>query len=74
MNLVTLAANENLADASNMLIYSAMAVYALAFLAHIAEWVLGSRSKVARTSAALGREETGTEPAAGDEAAVPHQR
>lgn len=70
MNLVTLAANENLADASNMLIYSAMAVYALAFLAHIAEWVLGSRSKVARTSAALGREETGTEPAAGDEAAA----
>src|SRR5690606_42154870 len=32
--------------------------------------VLGSRSKVARTSAALGREEPGTEPAAGDEAAA----
>jgi cytochrome c-type biogenesis protein CcsB len=52
---VTLAAatNENLANISNVLIYSAMAVYTLAFLAHIAEWVLGSRSKVGRTAAAL---------------------
>ncbi|MCH0541397.1 c-type cytochrome biogenesis protein CcsB [Streptomyces sp. MUM 203J] len=30
-----------------------MAVYTLAFLAHITEWVLGSRSKVGRTAAAL---------------------
>ncbi|NJQ03770.1 c-type cytochrome biogenesis protein CcsB [Streptomyces sp. PLAI1-29] len=30
-----------------------MAVYTLAFGAHIAEWVLGSRSKVGRTAAAL---------------------
>ncbi|AXK37251.1 c-type cytochrome biogenesis protein CcsB [Streptomyces armeniacus] len=30
-----------------------MAVYTLAFFAHIAEWVFGSRSKVARTAAAL---------------------
>src|SRR6478609_2486796 len=30
-----------------------MAVYTLAFFAHIAEWVLGSRSKVGRTAAAL---------------------
>ncbi|WP_416069696.1 c-type cytochrome biogenesis protein CcsB [Streptomyces sp. AK02-01A] len=30
-----------------------MAVYTLAFFAHIAEWLLGSRSKVARTAAAL---------------------
>jgi cytochrome c-type biogenesis protein CcsB len=45
--------NENLAEISNYLIYSAMAVYTLAFVAHIAEWVFGSRSKVARTAAAL---------------------
>ncbi|GLF97438.1 c-type cytochrome biogenesis protein CcsB [Streptomyces yaizuensis] len=52
---MTLAAatNENLAQISNNLIYSAMAVYILAFLAHIGEWVFGSRSKVGRTSAAL---------------------
>ncbi|MFI5807877.1 c-type cytochrome biogenesis protein CcsB [Streptomyces sp. NPDC051561] len=43
---------------SNVLIYSAMAVYTLAFLAHIAEWTFGSRSRVGRTAAAL------TEPAA----------
>ncbi|GAA2259758.1 c-type cytochrome biogenesis protein CcsB [Streptomyces amakusaensis] len=58
---MTLAAatNENLAQISNTLIYSAMAVYTLAFLAHIAEWVFGSRSKVGRTAAAL----TATAPA-----------
>jgi cytochrome c-type biogenesis protein CcsB len=52
---VTLAAatNENLASLSNTLIYSAMAVYTLAFFAYIAEWLFGSRSKVARTAAAL---------------------
>ncbi|MEV4438040.1 c-type cytochrome biogenesis protein CcsB [Streptomyces sp. NPDC049577] len=50
------AANENLAHISNVLIYSAMAVYTLAFLAHIAEWVFGSRSAVARTAAAIGAE------------------
>ncbi|QPL93656.1 c-type cytochrome biogenesis protein CcsB [Streptomyces clavuligerus] len=52
---MTLAAatNENLAQISNTLIYSAMAVYTLAFLAYIAEWVFGSRSKVGRSSAAL---------------------
>lgn len=57
MNLaaVSLAAetNESLAQLSNSLIYSSMAVYTLAFLAHIAEWVFGSRSKVGRTAAAL---------------------
>jgi len=47
------ANNENLAEISNVLIYSAMAVYTLAFLAYIAEWIFGSRSKVARTAAAL---------------------
>ncbi|MEU3945853.1 c-type cytochrome biogenesis protein CcsB [Streptomyces sp. NPDC029526] len=38
---------------SNVLIYSAMAVYTLAFFAYIAEWIFGSRSKVARTASAL---------------------
>ncbi|MDG9690993.1 c-type cytochrome biogenesis protein CcsB [Streptomyces mutabilis] len=47
------ATNENLANASNTLIYSAMAVYTLAFFAYIAEWLFGSRSKVGRTAAAL---------------------
>ncbi|MGR6537075.1 c-type cytochrome biogenesis protein CcsB [Streptomyces rochei] len=52
---MTLAAatNENLANVSNTLIYSAMAVYTLAFFAYIAEWLFGSRSKVGRTAAAL---------------------
>ncbi|MFD7443775.1 c-type cytochrome biogenesis protein CcsB [Streptomyces sp. NPDC059909] len=52
MNLAA-ATNESLAEFSNVLIYSSMAVYTLAFLAHIAEWVFGSRSKVGRTAAAL---------------------
>lgn len=47
------ATNENLANISNTLIYSSMAVYTLAFFAYIAEWLLGSRSKVGRTAAAL---------------------
>jgi cytochrome c-type biogenesis protein CcsB len=55
--------NESFAQLSNYLVYSAMAVYTLAFLAHIAEWLFGSRSKVARTSAALAA------PAAGASAA-----
>ncbi|MGA4840323.1 c-type cytochrome biogenesis protein CcsB [Streptomyces sp. G45] len=55
MNATTLAAatNENLAQISNVLIYSAMAVYLLGFFALMAEWLFGSRSKVARTAAAL---------------------
>ncbi|MFD6414727.1 c-type cytochrome biogenesis protein CcsB [Streptomyces sp. NPDC060194] len=53
MNLAAATTNESLANISNTLIYSAMAVYTLAFLAHIAEWTLGSRSKVGRTAAAL---------------------
>ncbi|MEV7424766.1 MULTISPECIES: c-type cytochrome biogenesis protein CcsB [unclassified Streptomyces] len=52
MNLAA-ATNENLANTSNVLIYSSMAVYMLAFFAHIAEWLFGSRSKTARTAAAL---------------------
>jgi cytochrome c-type biogenesis protein CcsB len=47
------ATNEHLANISNTLIYSAMAVYTLAFFAYIAEWLFGSRSKVARTANAL---------------------
>ncbi|GHF86918.1 c-type cytochrome biogenesis protein CcsB [Streptomyces griseosporeus] len=47
------ATNEHLASISNTLIYSAMAVYTLAFFAYIAEWIFGSRSKVGRTAAAL---------------------
>ncbi|MGW4392333.1 c-type cytochrome biogenesis protein CcsB [Streptomyces sp. NPDC004685] len=52
MNLAA-ATNENLAHISNVLIYSSMAVYLLAFFAHMAEWLFGSRSKVGRTAAAL---------------------
>lgn len=52
MNIAA-AANETLAHNSNLLVYSAMAVYTLAFVAHMSEWVFGSRSKVARTAAAL---------------------
>ncbi|MFR9796729.1 c-type cytochrome biogenesis protein CcsB [Streptomyces sp. MS06] len=47
------ATNEHLAHISNTLVYSSMAVYTLAFLAYIAEWLFGSRSKVGRTAAAL---------------------
>lgn len=63
MNLAA-ATNENLANISNVLIYSSMAVYTLAFLAFIAEWVFGSRSKVGRTAAALtARDTTAAAPA-----------
>ncbi|MFG1988192.1 c-type cytochrome biogenesis protein CcsB [Streptomyces albidoflavus] len=64
MNLAA-AANENLAQYSNWLVYSSMAVYTLAFFAHIAEWVLGGRSKVGRTAAALsgGQGEKAAAPA-----------
>ncbi|GAA3374051.1 c-type cytochrome biogenesis protein CcsB [Streptomyces sannanensis] len=51
--IIAAATNESLAQISNVLIYSSMAVYTLAFFAHIAEWLFGSRSKVARTAAAL---------------------
>ena len=59
MNLAAAGTNEQLAQISNVLIYSAMAVYVLAFCAHCAEWVFGSRSKVARTAAALTAEKDG---------------
>jgi cytochrome c-type biogenesis protein CcsB len=50
---IAAAVNENFANYSNYLIRSAMFVYALAFLAHLAEWVFGSRSRIAVQSAAL---------------------
>ncbi|MDT7802240.1 MAG: hypothetical protein QOI78_5673, partial [Actinomycetota bacterium] len=53
MNTLAAAVNENFANYSNYLIRSAMFVYALAFLAHLTEWVFGGRSKVAVQSAAL---------------------
>ncbi|EYT84651.1 MULTISPECIES: c-type cytochrome biogenesis protein CcsB [unclassified Streptomyces] len=64
------ATNENLAHTSNALIYSSMAVYTLAFLAYIAEWLFGSRSKVARTAAALTATEQQAAGAAGPAVAV----
>ncbi|MFD9332817.1 c-type cytochrome biogenesis protein CcsB [Streptomyces sp. NPDC060028] len=63
MTPLAAAANENLAHISNVLIYSSMAVYTLAFLAHIAEWIFGSRSKVGRTAAALTGAKTADAPA-----------
>ncbi|GGY40445.1 c-type cytochrome biogenesis protein CcsB [Streptomyces tanashiensis] len=55
--------NESLARMSDLLIYSSMAVYTLAFFAHIAEWVFGSRSKVGRTAAALTQQAPAAAPA-----------
>ncbi|RAJ57348.1 cytochrome c-type biogenesis protein CcsB [Streptomyces sp. Amel2xB2] len=66
MNIAAAGTNENLAEISNYLIYSAMAVYTLAFVAYIAEWVFGSRSKVARTAAALGARGGADASATGD--------
>ncbi|WP_240649354.1 c-type cytochrome biogenesis protein CcsB [Streptomyces sp. Z26] len=72
MTILAAAQNENLAEISNYLIYSAMAVYVLAFSAHIAEWVFGSRSKVARTAAALTATGADSDPdPAADTAAAP---
>ena len=64
---IAAGANEHLAQLSNYLVYSAMAVYTLAFVAYIAEWTFGSRSKVARTAAELGAAKS-TAPAAGEKA------
>jgi cytochrome c-type biogenesis protein CcsB len=58
------AVNENFANYSNYLIRTAMFVYALAFLAHLAEWVFGGRSKVAVQSAALTGQSTAATGAA----------
>ncbi|HET6636361.1 MAG TPA: c-type cytochrome biogenesis protein CcsB [Streptomyces sp.] len=56
-DLAAATTNESLAQLSNYLIYSAMAIYVLAFVGHIFEWTFGSRSKVARTAAALTKKE-----------------
>ncbi|MFF0591002.1 c-type cytochrome biogenesis protein CcsB [Streptomyces sp. NPDC003781] len=63
MNLAA-ATNEHLANVSNTLIYSSMAVYTLAFFAYIAEWLFGSRSKVGRTAAALTTDNAGAKAGA----------
>ncbi len=70
MTPLAAAANENLAQISNYLVYSSMAVYTLAFLAHIAEWIFGSRSKVGRTAAALTGAGAGADAGAADAPAV----
>ncbi|MEU5140056.1 c-type cytochrome biogenesis protein CcsB [Streptomyces sp. BBFR25] len=69
MNLAA-ATNEHLANVSNTLIYSSMAVYTLAFFAYIAEWLFGSRSKVGRTAAALTNGAAGAKAGAGSGPAV----
>ena len=61
---LALAGSQNLAQISNYLIYSAMAVYLLAFLAYCVEWTFGGRSRVARQSAALTAKPGGTLAAA----------
>lgn len=57
-------ADQDLAQLSNWLMYSAIAVYLLAFVAACAEWAFGSRGKVARASARLADEAKPTETAA----------
>ncbi|NEA66470.1 c-type cytochrome biogenesis protein CcsB [Streptomyces sp. SID12488] len=64
------ATNEHLANISNTLIYSAMAVYTLAFFTYIAEWIFGSRSKVSRTAAALTAKPAGAAGAKAPEVTV----
>ncbi|NJQ08007.1 c-type cytochrome biogenesis protein CcsB [Streptomyces lonarensis] len=52
------------------MIYTAMVVYALAFIAYITEWIFGSRSRVSRTATALTAQGAGaTGKGAGDAAA-----
>ncbi len=51
--LAAAAIDTRFANISNVLVYSAMAVFLLAFLAYAAEWTFGGRSRVARQSAAL---------------------
>jgi cytochrome c-type biogenesis protein CcsB len=51
--VLAMTVNTAFANWSNYLIYSAISVYLLAFLAYCAEWTFGGRSTVARQSAAL---------------------
>ena len=54
MTLIADAAIDNsFANISNVLIYSSMAVYLIAFIAYAAEWTFGGRSRIARQSAEL---------------------
>ncbi|MEY9849925.1 cytochrome c-type biogenesis protein CcsB [Streptacidiphilus sp. BW17] len=53
MFLADAAIDTRFASISNDLIYSAMAVFLLAFLAYACEWTFGGRSRIARQSAAL---------------------
>jgi len=59
---------EYLAQISNNLVYSSIAVYTLAMLAFAGEWAFGSRSRVGRSAALVGvgatAEGTGAMPAA----------
>lgn len=48
--------NENLAQFSNVLMYSAIAVYLMAFFAYCMEWTFGSSGAVAKRSADLSIE------------------
>jgi len=50
---VSVGANENLAQFSNVLIYSAIAVYLMAFFAYCMEWTFGSTGAVAKRSAEM---------------------
>jgi cytochrome c-type biogenesis protein CcsB len=70
VNIAAAGTNESLAEISNYLIYSAMAVYTFAFVAYIAEWAFGSRSKVARTAAALSPQHAEREKGEGQDAAA----
>jgi cytochrome c-type biogenesis protein CcsB len=63
--IIAAAVNENFANYSNYLIRSAMFVYALAFLAHLAEWVFGGRSRIAVQSAALAADGAAADAAQG---------
>ncbi|MEU7406002.1 c-type cytochrome biogenesis protein CcsB [Streptomyces sp. NPDC044948] len=63
----TSTADQTLAQLSNGLIYSAIAVNLLAFLAHCAEWAFGSRGRIARLSAT-----NDTKPAAARTATKTH--
>ncbi|MFC5907745.1 c-type cytochrome biogenesis protein CcsB [Streptacidiphilus monticola] len=70
MFLADTAINTSLANISNTLIYSAMAVFMLAFLAYTFEWTFGGRSRVARQSAQLvtdAQDAAGTEETAAEE-------
>ncbi|MET9836163.1 c-type cytochrome biogenesis protein CcsB, partial [Streptomyces sp. NPDC006385] len=65
----TTTADQTLAQLSNWLIYSAIAVYLLAFLTHCAEWAFGSRSRIARLAATPATHQAGGAGTAAETAA-----